>query len=61
MSAEASVFQMGGGGFLYENYIQSAFLTTMILQGNIPTFQNSKIIEIGFQAKERAMKLMIYS
>lgn len=53
MSAEASVFQMGGGGFLYENYIQSAFLTTMILQGNIPTFQNSKIIEIGFQAKRK--------
>ena len=53
MAAEASVFQMGGGGFVYENYIQSAFLTTMILKGNVPTFQNGNIVEIAFQCKRK--------
>lgn len=53
MAAEASVFQMGGGGFVYENYIQSAFLTAMILKGNVPTFQNGNIVEIAFQCKRK--------
>lgn len=53
MAAEASVFQMGGGGFVYENYVQSAFLTAMILKGNVPTFQNGNIVEIAFQCKRK--------
>lgn len=53
MASEASVFQMGGGGFVYENYIQSAFLTAMILKGNVPTFENGNIIEIAFQCKRK--------
>jgi hypothetical protein len=53
MASEASVFQMGGGGFVYENYIQSAFLTAMILKGNVPTFQNGSIDEIAFQCKRK--------
>lgn len=53
MASEASVFQMSGGGFVYENYIQSAFLTAMILKGNVPTFENGNIIEIAFQCKRK--------
>lgn len=53
MTAEASVFQMGGGGFVYENYVQSAFLTAMILKGNVPTFENGNIVEIAFQCKRK--------
>ena len=31
MAAEASVFQTGGGGFNYENYVQASFLLQMMI------------------------------
>lgn len=53
MAGEASVFQTGGGGFDYENYVQSSFLLQMMINGVIPSFPNGKIIEIGFQNKNK--------
>lgn len=53
MSSETSVFQTSGGGYDYEHYVQSGFLTTMILQGSIPIFPNGKITEICFQCKNK--------
>ena len=49
----ASVFQTGGGGYDYEHYIQSAFLTTMVLGGTVPIFPNGKITEMCFQCKNK--------
>jgi len=51
MAGEASVFQMSGGGYDYEHYVQSGFLLSMILQGSIPVFPNGKVREISFQCK----------
>lgn len=53
MAGEASVFQTGGGGFNYENYVQASFLLQMIINGMVPSFNNGSIIEIGFQNKNR--------
>lgn len=53
MAGEASVFQTGGGGFNYENYVQSSFVIKMMINGVIPSFPNGKIIEIGFQNKNK--------
>jgi predicted transcriptional regulator YdeE len=53
MAGEASVFQTGGGGFHYENYVQSAFVLSMIINGNIPAFPNGKVIEVGFQNRNK--------
>ncbi|SDZ90644.1 NACHT domain-containing protein [Bizionia paragorgiae] len=51
MAGEASVFQMSGGGYDYEHYVQSGFLLAMILQGSIPVFPNGKVSELSFQCK----------
>jgi hypothetical protein len=52
MDGEPSVFQTGGdGGFHYENYVQSAFVFSMVIHGNAPGFTNGKVIEVGFQNK----------
>lgn len=53
MAGEASVFQTGGGGFHYENYVQSAFVLSMIINGNIPVFPNGKVVEVGFQNRNK--------
>ncbi|ANW95825.1 hypothetical protein AXE80_05810 [Wenyingzhuangia fucanilytica] len=53
MAGEASVFQTGGGGFHYENYVQASFLLQMIINGVVPSFPNGKITEIGFQNKNK--------
>lgn len=53
MASETSVFQTSGGGYDYEHYIQSSFLTLMIVQGIIPVFPNGKITEICFQCKNK--------
>ena len=50
MSDKGSVFQKGGGGTNFEQYVQSAFLTTLIVRGNIPCFTSAQITEIAFQS-----------
>ncbi|UZO79849.1 ATP-binding protein [Aquimarina sp. ERC-38] len=53
MAGEASVFQTGGGGFNYENYVQASFLLQMMINGMVPSFTDGSISEIGFQNKNK--------
>ena len=56
MTDKGSVFSKGGGGTNFEQYIQTAFLTSMIVKGNIPGIPNSNIIEIALQATRLGYK-----
>jgi len=56
MSDKGSVFSKGGGGTNFEQYIQTAFLTSMITQGNVPGIKDSTIIEIALQATRLGYK-----
>lgn len=49
MSEKGSVFQKGGGGTNFEQAIQTAFLTTLIIRGNAPCLPANEIIEVSFQ------------
>lgn len=49
MSEKGSVFQKGGGGTNFEQLVQTAFLTTLIVKGNAPCLNNAQITEIAFQ------------
>lgn len=53
MSEKGSVFQKGGGGTNFEQSIQTAFLTTLIIRGNAPCIPNNEILEIAFQTTNR--------
>jgi hypothetical protein len=53
MSDKGSVFQKGGGGTNFEQSIQTAFLTTLIIHGNAPCIPNSEVIEVAFQTTNR--------
>ena len=53
MSDKGSVFQKGGGGTNFEQAIQTAFLTTMIIRGNAPLNFANEIIEVAFQTTNR--------
>ncbi len=49
MSQKGSVFQKGGGGTNFEQAVQTAFLTTLVIRGNAPCLPNNEIIEVSFQ------------
>src|SRR5665647_875385 len=53
MSDKGSVFQKGGGGTNFEQAIQTAFLTTLIIRGNSPCVYANEIIEVAFQTTNR--------
>jgi len=53
MSDKGSVFQKGGGGTNFEQAIQTAFLTTLIIHGNAPLNFANEIIEVAFQTTNR--------
>lgn len=53
MAEKGSVYQKGGGGTNFEQLVQSAFLTTLIIQGNAPCIPSNKIIEVSFQCTNR--------
>lgn len=53
MSNKGSVFQKGGGGTNFEQAIQTAFLTTLIIRGNAPLNFANEIIEVAFQTTNR--------
>lgn len=53
MSEKGSVYQKGGGGTNFEQYVQCAFLTTLIVQGNVPCIPNGKLVEVAFQTTSR--------
>src|SRR5690554_2228985 len=48
---KGSVFSMGGGGTVFENYIQTSFLTSMIVKSSFPGFKDSYILKMALQAK----------
>ncbi len=53
MSEKGSVFQKGGGGTNFEQAIQTAFLTTLIIRGNAPLNFANEIIEVAFQTTNK--------
>lgn len=53
MSEKGSVFQKGGGGTNFEQAIQTAYLTTLIIRGNAPLNFANEIIEVAFQTTNR--------
>ncbi|MFB6306538.1 MAG: hypothetical protein ABEH43_06050 [Flavobacteriales bacterium] len=53
MSDKGSVFQKGGGGTNFEQSVQTAFLTTLIIRGNAPSIPANEIIEVAFQTTNR--------
>jgi hypothetical protein len=53
MSEKGSVFQKGGGGTNFEQLVQTAFLTTLIIRGNVPCVTSSELTEVAFQVTNR--------
>ncbi|MCL2722223.1 MAG: hypothetical protein FWD47_12920, partial [Treponema sp.] len=53
MSDKGSVFQKGGGGTNFEQSVQTAFLTTLIIRGNVPCVASSELTEVAFQVTSR--------
>ncbi|MFZ6053479.1 AAA family ATPase [Halocola ammonii] len=53
MSKKGSVFQKGGGGTNFEQLVQTAFLTTLLVKGNAPSIPSNEIVEVAFQNTNR--------
>jgi len=53
MSDKGSVFQKGGGGTNFEQSVQTAFLTTLIIRGNVPCINSGELVEVAFQVTNR--------
>ena len=45
MSQKGSVFQKGGGGTNFEQLVQTAFLTTLIIHGNAPCLDSAELTD----------------
>ncbi len=53
MSDKGSVFQKGGGGTNFEQLVQTAFLTTLIIRGNVPCIVSGELLEVALQVTNR--------
>ena len=53
MSEKGSVFQKGGGGTNFEQLVQTAFASNLIIRGNAPSIPTNEIIEVAFQTTNR--------
>ena len=53
MSDKGSVFQKGGGGTNFEQLVQTAFLITLIIRGNVPCIASSELAEVALQVTNR--------
>lgn len=53
MSEKGTVFQKGGGGTNFEQFVQASFLGTMLVRGNAPCIPENEITEIVLQATRR--------
>lgn len=53
----ASPYLTGGGGFNFENEIQSLFVLTMLVDGELPFIKNNEINSIIFQAKREGYNI----
>jgi len=56
MSDKGSVFQKGGGGINFEQSIQTAFITGLIIAGSAPCLPSNEIIEVSFQNTNRGFE-----
>lgn len=56
MSDKGSVFQKGGGGTNFEQSIQAAFITTLLISGNVPCIPASHLIEVALQTTNRGFE-----
>ncbi len=53
MSEKGSVFQKGGGGTNFEQSIQTAFITGLVIAGSAPCLPANEIIKVSFQNTSR--------
>lgn len=53
MSDKGSVFQKGGGGTNFEQLVQTAFITTLIIRGNVPCIPSGELSEVAMQVTNR--------
>jgi hypothetical protein len=53
MSQKGSVFQKGGGGTNFEQLVQTAFLITLIIHGNVPCLDSGELSEVALQVTNR--------
>jgi hypothetical protein len=53
MSDKGSVFQKGGGGTNFEQLVQTAFLITLIIRGNVPCIASGELSEVALQVTNR--------
>jgi len=53
MAEKGSVYQKGGGGTNFEQAVQSAYLTMLIINGSAPISISNKIVEVAFQTTNR--------
>lgn len=53
MSQKGSVFQKGGGGTNFEQLVQTAFLITLIIHGNVPCLDSGELLEVALQVTNR--------
>jgi dephospho-CoA kinase len=53
MSDKGSVFQKGGGGTNFEQSVQTAFLVTLIIRGNVPCIPSGELSEVALQITNR--------
>jgi hypothetical protein len=53
MSDKGSVFQKGGGGTNFEQLVQTAFMTTLIIRGNVPCIPSGELSEVAMQVTNR--------
>ncbi|WP_321515876.1 hypothetical protein [Marinifilum fragile] len=56
MSDKGSVFQKGGGGTNFEQLVQTAFMTTLIIRGNVPCIPSGELSEVAMQVTNRGYK-----
>ncbi|MDO6440481.1 AAA family ATPase [Cyclobacterium sp. 1_MG-2023] len=53
MSDKGSVFQKGGGGTNFEQLVQTAFMTTLIIRGKVPCIPLGELSEVAMQVTNR--------
>ncbi len=53
MAEKGTVFQTGGGGVNFEQFIQASFLVTLLVKGNAPALPSNEVSEIVLQASNR--------
>lgn len=58
-TSNSNVFSTGGGGHVFENSVQTAFVITMMVDGNIPGIPQGKIEDIRLQAKSSTDDLVV--